>query len=80
MKRSERNRLVISAGWLLTPIVVWAASFFGGWAGAQVGESIGFLVGGGVVFGALVLAAWILAIRWLTKRSKRRPPGDARRE
>ena len=47
-------------GWLLTPLVVWAASFLGGWLGAVVGGTLVALVigalGGGVVGGIV----WVL--------------------
>ena len=46
------GRLVRTAGWLLTPLVVWAASFLGGWLGALLGRMVGGLLGGGV---------WLLA-------------------
>ena len=35
MKDTTRDRL-LAIGWLLTPLVVWAASFFGAWLGALV--------------------------------------------
>jgi hypothetical protein len=52
------------AGWLLTPLVVWVASFFGGWIGALIGRSqpghsgLFWLVGGAVVGGTLGLFGW----------------------
>ena len=58
------------AGWLLTPAVVWAASFGGGWVGALVGARLGtpasgliWLVGGSVVGGTLGLALWIVRLK-----------------
>ncbi len=79
MKRSERYRLVISAGWLLTPIVVWAASFLGGWVGAVIGRGTAFLLGGGVLAGTATLAGWILALRRIERKGKQSPQREARR-
>lgn len=58
------------AGWLLTPAVVWAASFVGGWLGALLGGRLGdpssgivWLVGGSVLGGSGGLLAWIARLR-----------------
>jgi len=66
-------------GWLLTPAVVWAASFVGGWAGAWIGAAvqgtdvgIAWLVVGAIVGGTVGLIAWV----WRLKRASRRPPAD----
>ncbi len=32
-----QRRLVLILGWLLVPVVAWAAAFFGGWLGAVIG-------------------------------------------
>lgn len=53
------------AGWLLTPAVVWAASFAGGWLGARLGgpeSGIVWLVGGSVVGGTAGLVVWMLRL------------------
>lgn len=50
-------------GWLLTPAVVWAASFLGGWLGAVISGKLVYLVVGGVVGGAGGLAGWIWVMR-----------------
>jgi len=66
-------------GWLLTPLVVWAASFFGAWLGAVVAArvggprgGVGLMIGGalGMVIGAVVV--WTVILR---RRSH--PPRDA---
>jgi predicted membrane-bound spermidine synthase len=79
VKRSERYRLAISAGWLLTPVVVWAAAFCGAWLGAAVRRGTESLLGGGLVAGTLVLAAWILALRRIEKKGKQTPQKATRR-
>jgi hypothetical protein len=63
-------RLVRVVGWLLTPLVVWAASFFGGWLGAVIGRRVGsglggvvWMAGGAVLFGASALAVWVHRLR-----------------
>jgi hypothetical protein len=72
-------RLVIIAGWLLTPIVAWAVSLLGGWIGALVAPKSGeglvpfaaLLVG--LVVGAVAgLAAWIAFMRVIVRRGMRR--------
>jgi hypothetical protein len=64
-------------GWLLTPLVVWAASFVGAWLGALGARRFGGPWGGigAMVAGAAGLAglAVILWARLLRQRS--RPPG-----
>lgn len=75
MTGAPGGRLVRTAGWLLTPLVVWAASFLGGWVGALVGRAVGGILGGGV---------WLLAgsvaggagglVGWLRVMSRRRIP------
>lgn len=54
--------------WLLTPIVVWAASFFGTTLAAVIGgDAVGVvaLVLAGFSAGFLMLAGWVLAlVRW----------------
>ena len=57
-------------GWLLTPFVVWAASFLGAWAGAGIGRrfpallgGIGWMLVGAVLGGATALALWVHRLR-----------------
>jgi len=54
--------------WLLTPIVVWAASFLGTTLTAVIGgDAVGIvaLVLSGFTAGFLMLAGWVLAlVRW----------------
>jgi len=58
------------AGWLLTPAVVWAASFVGGWLGAVVGgwvagtsAGVVWLAAGSVLGGTAALFGWIARLR-----------------
>jgi len=58
------------AGWLLTPAVVWAASFVGGWMGAVVGGWVGdassgivWLAAGSVLGGTAALFGWVARLR-----------------
>jgi len=58
------------AGWLLTPAVVWAASFVGGWIGAVVGGRVAgassgilWLAAGSVLGGTAALWGWIVRLR-----------------
>jgi hypothetical protein len=74
--------------WLLTPAVVWAASFMGGWLGAVLGARVAgassgvlWMFGGAVVFGSAALIAWALRLRRgarLARRGLSTPasPGD----
>ena len=59
-------------GWLLTPLVAWAASFLGAWLGAEVAGRLEGSTGGlwatvigGAVFAIGATVAWI----WLLRRS-----------
>lgn len=61
--RSIRLRRV---GWLLTPVVVWAAAFFGAWLGALVG-GIGTMIGGALLLTVAAVAAWLGALARLTR-------------
>ncbi len=72
MSHSRASRFLRPVGWLLTPVVVWAASFLGGWVGAltaglrQKGEAgLWWMVIGAVAGGLLGLVGWLLAMRWL---------------
>ena len=60
--------------WLLTPIVVWAASFFGGWVGAIVARDTGQAVTGplGLGLGAIVGGGVGVALCLITLRGLRR--------
>jgi hypothetical protein len=72
-----RGRRVL--GWLLTPGVVWAAAFVGGWLGALLGGSesspgagIRWMVAGGVLGGSVALVFWV----WRLTRAGRSPAPD----
>ncbi len=58
------RRFLRVTGWLLTPLVVWAASFLGGWVGASIAGDLGVMVLGGVIGGTVGVAGWI----WLMRR------------
>lgn len=69
------------AGWLLTPAVVWAASFAGGWLGAMLGARLGspesaivWLGGGSVIGGTAGLAFWILRLMRGARLARRESP------
>jgi hypothetical protein len=66
------NRLFQTVGWLLTPVVVWAAAFLGGWMGAlfarlrQVGDAgLVWMLVGGVLGGTLGVVVWVFVLRRL---------------
>ena len=76
MSKPESRRLIRVAGWLLAPIVAWAASFLVSWLGARIalafelpGVGLYWLVGGAVVGAALGLVGWI----WIMRRYSRLP-------
>jgi len=49
---------------LLTPVVVWAASFFGAWLGVLLAGSDLRLLGlGGLLGGGLGFTAWLFVLR-----------------
>jgi hypothetical protein len=69
MARPAPRALRIVA-WLLTPLVVWAASFSGGWLGATLGRRFPTFLGGvewmligGVLGGATGLTLWVHRLR-----------------
>jgi hypothetical protein len=75
-RRSDRLRAV---GWLLTPLVVWAASFVGAWLGAVAVRGLTHGVDGSVamVGGALVATTCALAGWWrLLRRAPAPRPTD----
>ena len=60
------------AGWLLTPLVAWAASFFGAWLGALLaggvtdsGRGLLTMLGVGALFAIGATVAWM----WFLRRS-----------
>ena len=69
------------AGWLLTPAVVWAASFAGGWVGSALGGQLGtaasgiaWLIGGSVVGGTAGLVIWVARLRRGARLARRSSP------
>jgi hypothetical protein len=70
-------------GWLLTPLVVWAASFLGAWGGAAIADrsgrmsrGLGMMAGGAVVTAAVAVTIWLLVIRRGARSERAAPPGD----
>ncbi len=64
-----RKRLVVAA-WMLTPVVVCAGAFLMGWLGASLGDSLTWLVVGGLVGGLVAVVGWRALISYLQKRPK----------
>lgn len=57
-------------GWLLTPLIAWAASFFGAWAGAGAATavvganlSLGLTIMGGAAAGVGATMLWMRLLR-----------------
>jgi len=57
-------------GWLLTPLIAWAASFFGAWAGAGASTaaaganlSLGLTIMGGAAAGVGATMLWMRLLR-----------------
>lgn len=83
--RLTARRAGLMAGWLLTPVAAWAASFLAGWLAAVTGArradglgAIGWL-GGGSLLGAISGAAgWVLLMRFAERRMRQPGPGDGR--
>jgi uncharacterized membrane protein len=75
------SRIVTILGWLLTPFVVWAASFCGGWLGALVARRVAGPFGGieWLVLGAVLggVSALIVWLRRLRRRDGPVTAGDA---
>ena len=74
MSRAPRPSGWRVLGWLLTPFVVWAASFVGGWIGAIVGKTLPALVIGAVAGGIVGGAIWVLVGG--ARRGPRAEPSD----
>jgi hypothetical protein len=67
-------------GWLLTPIVVWAASFLGAWLGALGARrfggpwgGIGLMMVGAAGLATLAVILWVLFLR---RRARPPAPSD----
>ncbi len=70
-----QRRLVLILGWLLVPVVAWAAAFLGGWLGAVIGAGsespkvgLYLVVASSVVGGVLGAGGWIYLMRWTVSR------------
>jgi hypothetical protein len=76
------RRLLVIVGWLVTPLLVWAAAFLGGWLGARVGglfesAKLGFAaLVAGASLGALLATAFCLwTMRKASVRSRKPTAG-----
>ena len=69
MTAPRGKRVVRFLGWLLTPVVVWAASFLGGWAVALATSAdrgtagIVQLTVGAILGGTVGLVGWLVVMR-----------------
>ncbi len=69
MTAPRGRRVVRFLGWLLTPVVVWAASFLGGWAVAlatnpdQGTMGVVQLTIGAILGGTVGLVGWLVVMR-----------------
>jgi hypothetical protein len=78
----HRSHQLRRIGWLLTPLVVWAASFLGAWAGAALAGRTGardgglvLMAGGAILAAGLATAAWLVVLRrGLRAERPGRPP------
>lgn len=70
-----QRRLVLILGWLLVPVVAWAAALGGGWLGAVIGADsespkvglyvvVASSIGGGV----LGVGGWVYLMWWVVSR------------
>ena len=72
------KRILRLLGWLLTPAVVWAASFLGGWIVASATAGDRGVVGlvqlgvGSVIGGTVGLIGWLILMR---RRGASNSPG-----
>ena len=71
------RRVGLIVGWLLTPVVAWAVSFAGAWAGARMGVGNDATYGGllylavGSLVGAIAGAVlWVVLMRWAERAIK----------
>jgi hypothetical protein len=76
LSRSPLARTAIIVGWLLTPVVAWAASLLGGWIGALIAPKVSQGFGplawlfAGLFLGALGgVLAWVWLMRLLNRRT-----------
>ncbi len=69
MTAPRGKRVVSFLGWLLTPVVVWAASFLGGWAVAIATRADRGTMGivqltiGAILGGTAGLVGWLVVMR-----------------
>ena len=69
MTAPRGKRVVRSLGWLLTPVVVWAASFLSGWAVALATSADRGTMGivqltiGSILGGTVGLVGWLVVMR-----------------
>ena len=70
--------LLVVAGWLLTPVVAWAASYVGLWAGALVATRFArpltmllVAAAAAALCGFLALAVWVRFMRRVPRKACR---------
>ncbi|MFQ5703009.1 MAG: hypothetical protein ACE5HT_03215 [Gemmatimonadales bacterium] len=68
MTGTPTARLGRTIRWLLTPIVVWAATFVGAWLGATLGANMVWLVGGGLLGAGGSMVGWVYMMRRPTRK------------
>jgi uncharacterized membrane protein YfcA len=66
----HRSHQLRRVGWLLTPLVVWAASFLGAWIGAVIAHrtdtrsrGLVLMVGGALLAAAAAAVVWLVLLR-----------------
>lgn len=69
MTAPRGRRMIRLLGWLLTPVVVWAASFLGGWVVAIATSADRGTIGiiqltvGAVIGGTVGMLGWLVVMR-----------------
>ena len=84
---AHRSHQLRRVGWLLTPLVVWAASFLGAWGGAVLAERLGqmnrgleWMAGGAALAAVAAAAGWLFVVRRVRHGAgadPAAPPGDS---
>lgn len=80
MTAPRGKRVIRFLGWLLTPVVVWAASFLGGWAVALATSTDRGTIGivqmtiGAMLGGTVGLVGWLVVMRRGREDRDAKPP------